>query len=59
MGIHLVPVYGKELGSAIEDVEKIIAKIKTNKFTQDDLLDLARASSELSISTIEEIKNEK
>lgn len=59
MGIHLVPVYGKELDSAIEDVEKIIAKIKTNKFTQDDLLDLARASSELSISTIEEIKNEK
>jgi hypothetical protein len=59
MGIDWVPAYGKELGSAIEDVEMVISKIKTNKFDENDLLDLARASSELSISAIEEIKNEK
>ena len=59
MGIDWYPAYGKKLGSAIEDVEKIIAKIKTNKFDEKDLLDLAKASAELSVSAINEATNEK
>lgn len=34
------PVYGEDLGSAIQDAEKIIAKIKTNKYSKKDLLAL-------------------
>jgi hypothetical protein len=59
MGFDWAPAYGKKLGSAIEDVEKIIAKIKTNKFDEKDLLDLAKASAELSVSAINEATNEK
>ena len=40
MGWDLFPVYGKDVGSAIETAEKIIAKIKTNKFDETDLQDL-------------------
>ena len=48
MGIHFVPVYGDiEVGSAIEKVEKVIAKIKTNKFDQKDKIALADAIVEL------------
>lgn len=38
MGRDWYPVYGElDLGSAIETAEKIIAKIKSNKFDKDDL----------------------
>ena len=40
MGYDGWPVYGKDLGSAIETAEKIIAKIKSNKFDKEDLKDL-------------------
>lgn len=44
MGFHLLPLYGDaDLGSAIESAEKVIAKIKTNKFDKQDLVDLATA----------------
>lgn len=37
MGIVGLPVYGTDLGSAIESAEKVIAKIKTNRFDKGDL----------------------
>lgn len=41
MGWDFVPVYGElDLGSAIETAEKVIAKIKTNKFDKEDLKEL-------------------
>lgn len=43
MGRITLPWYGEDLGSAIETVEKIIAKIKTNKFTKKELEQLAQA----------------
>lgn len=43
MGRPGIPYYGEDLGSAIENVEKIIAKIKTNKFDKQDLIELADA----------------
>ena len=44
MGYHNWPVYGEmDLGSAIEVAEKVIAKIKTNKFDNKDKIALADA----------------
>ena len=41
MGIAGMPLYGElDLGSAIETAEKVIAKIKSNKFDKDDLKEL-------------------
>jgi hypothetical protein len=38
MGFHYAPIYGElDLGSAIEKAEKLIAKIKSNKFDKKDL----------------------
>lgn len=48
MGFNFAPLYGKEdLGSAIETAEVVIAKIKTNKFDKEDLVDLKKALSEI------------
>lgn len=48
MGYHFYPVYGEvDLGSAIETAEKVIEKIKTNKFDKDDLVELADALVEI------------
>ena len=42
MGFDLVPLYGDtDLGTAVENAEKVIAKIKTNKFDKEDLTTLA------------------
>lgn len=43
MGRDSLPWYGEDIGSAIETVEKVIVKIKTNKFTKKDLEQLAQA----------------
>lgn len=41
-------IYGDaDVGSAIQDIEKIVSKIKTNKFSNDDLVDLFNANNEL------------
>lgn len=37
MGVPSLPFYGHDLGSAIESAEKVIAKIKTNRFDKTDL----------------------
>lgn len=54
MGIHSMPWYGQDIGSAIETAEKVIAKIKTNRFDKDDLAQLAKALSQIT----EAISNE-
>lgn len=57
MGYSTWPVYGNaDLGSAIETVEAVIAKIKTNKFDNDDIVELHTAVVELEKS-INEAKN--
>lgn len=48
MGLPSMWYYGNvDLGSAIETVEAVIAKIKTNKFDNDDVSELHKAVAEL------------
>ena len=47
MGWTGYPVYGEDLGSAIETAEAVIAKIKTNKFDKADLVELDKALVEI------------
>ena len=48
MGRPNWPGYGEvDLGSAIETAEKVIAKIKSNKFDKDDLVALGEALAEI------------
>ena len=56
MGYSNFPVYGEDLGSAVENAEKVIAKIKTNKFDCNDLMDLADELNEILDVIEEEIK---
>lgn len=43
MGWGWLPVYGEDIGSAVETAEHLIAKIKTNKFDTKDLAELVDA----------------
>lgn len=56
MGRVGLPYYGEDLGSAIEVVEKKIAKIKTNKFDKADLVELKDAVVEI-ITAVEKDEN--
>ena len=48
MGIVGMWYYGNvDLGSAIETIEAVIAKIKTNKFDKNDLVELDKAITEI------------
>ena len=47
MGKAGFPLYGEDLGSAIETAEKVIAKIKTNKYSKKDLVELEKALTEI------------
>lgn len=47
MGKFGFPYYGEDLGSAVETAEKVIAKIKSNKFDKEDLVELAKAIEEV------------
>lgn len=51
------PVYGEDVGSAIEDVETIITKIKKNTFDKKDLIELFDANNVLLKYLLDE-KNE-
>lgn len=53
MGIVGANWYGGDLGSAIEDLEKIIANIKTNKFDYKDVIKLYKANGEVLKAIIE------
>ena len=48
MGRPGVPFYGNvDSGSAIQDIKKIVEKIETNKFSEQDLIKLCNANVEL------------
>ena len=47
MGLPGLAWYGTDLGSAIETAEKVIAKIKTNRFNKSDLSELDKALTEI------------
>ena len=47
MGVPSLPFYGHDVGSAIETAEKVIAKIKTNRYDKTDLAELAKALDEI------------
>ena len=47
MGRVMFPAYGEDLGSAIETAEKVIAKIKKNKYDTKDLVELDKALTEI------------
>ena len=48
MGFPSMWYYGNvDLGSAIETIETVVAKIKTNKFDKSDIVELHKASEEL------------
>lgn len=47
MGWDGLPVYCEDLGTAIETAEAVIAKIKTNKYDKDDLVELDKAVAEI------------
>ena len=58
MGIPLATWYGGDVGSAIEDVEKIVGKIKTNKYDKKDIYNLYSANLELIKALLDEKKTE-
>jgi hypothetical protein len=47
MGRVNFPFYGEDLGSEIEEAKKILAKIETNKFDNEDLADFANKLTEI------------
>lgn len=47
MGVPSMWAYGEDVGSAIETAENVIAKIKTNKFDKEDLVELDKALTEI------------
>lgn len=51
------PVYGEDIGSAIQDVETIVAKIKKNIFDKQDLIELFDANNVL-LKYLLDAKNE-
>jgi hypothetical protein len=59
MGIPIFPLYGKtDIGSAVEDIEKLVEKIKSNKFGKKDVIKLYEANAELIKAVLEdEIKD--
>lgn len=57
MGWGGMPVYGEDIASAIEDVDKILIKIKKNTFDKKDLIELFDANNVLLKYLLDE-KNE-
>lgn len=57
MGTPIFTWYGGDVGSAIEDVEKVVEKIKTNKYDEKDLYNLYRANLELLKALLDENEN--
>lgn len=57
MGAPVFTWYGGDVGSAIEDVEKVVEKIKTNKYDKKDLYNLYKANLELLKALLDENEN--
>ena len=57
MGWGGYPVYGEDIGSAIQDVETIVTKIKKNIFDKQDLIELFDANNVL-LKYLLDAKNE-
>lgn len=57
MGWIGAPFYGEDLGSSVEKIEKCIAKLKTNKFDNEDLVDFRNAMA-VSMEVVEKYINE-
>lgn len=57
MGIPGAHWYGGDIGSAIEDIEKVVEKIKTNKFDKKDIYNLYSANLELIKALLDENEN--
>lgn len=53
MGIPNLWAYGEDIGSAIKKAEKILAKIKTNKFDKHDVIAFAKANTDIIVALIE------
>lgn len=54
------PVYGEiDLGSAVQDAEKCISKIKTNKYSTKDIIKLYEANAEVLKAILNENNNKK
>lgn len=47
MGIMSLPLYGTDLGSAIEASEKLLAKIKSGKYDKQTLIEFAKANTDV------------
>lgn len=47
MGWPFIPVYGEDLGSAVENADKVITKMKTNKFDREDLVEFKKTLEEV------------
>lgn len=47
MGHISFPVYGEDIGSALQEVGKILNHIRTNKFDNQDIIDLFDANNTL------------
>ena len=47
MGWAFFPVYGEDLGSAVENADKVIGKMKTNKFDRQDLVEFKKTLEEV------------
>lgn len=47
MGWDGFPVYGEDLANAIEAAKKIIAKIESNKYDEQDLKELAEVNYQI------------
>lgn len=57
MGLPVFTWYGGDVGSAIEDIEKHVEKIKTNKFDKKDIYNLYKANLELIKALLDENEN--
>ena len=42
MGWIYLPVYGEDFGSAVENADKVLTKIKSNKFDKEDLVEFKK-----------------
>lgn len=47
MGIDWAPVYGDDFATDIETAEKLLAKIKSGKATEDELVEFQRVAYEI------------